>query len=107
ARQAASSRICCSSGCLLRGDRPLSRADGTGSLDRFVQRRSGKNELLQAFLVDNVALAEIDGAPDVAFEARIEEARRVLKRGAPGEGQLHLVLVRLAGADDSLVRPHR
>src|SRR5262249_41427497 len=50
---------------------------------------------------------EIDGTPGVAFEARVEEAGRVLERGALGESQLHDILVRLTGADDSGVRPHR
>jgi len=36
-----------------------------------------------------------------------EEARRVLQRGAVGEGHLHDSLVRLTGADDSGVLPHR
>ncbi len=50
---------------------------------------------------------EIDGAPDVAVEARVEEARGVLERGALGESQLHFVFVGLAGADDAVVLPHR
>src|ERR1700675_728359 len=50
---------------------------------------------------------EIDGAPGVAFEAGVEEACRVLQRGALGEGHLHGILVRFTGADDSGVRPHR
>src|SRR5262249_51765968 len=50
---------------------------------------------------------EIDGAPGVTFEAGVEEARRVLQRGALGEGHLHDVLVSLARADNAAVRPHR
>src|SRR5258708_18931663 len=50
---------------------------------------------------------EIDGTPGVAFEAGVEEACRVLQRGALGEGHLHDILVRLTGADYSGVRPHR
>src|SRR5215210_6517321 len=50
---------------------------------------------------------EIDGTPGVAFEAGVEEACRVLQRGALGEGHLHDILVRLTGADRSGVRPHR
>src|SRR5437763_1840167 len=50
---------------------------------------------------------EIDGTPGVAFEAGVEEAGRIWKRGALGERELHLVLVVLTGADDSGVRPHR
>src|SRR5690349_5210025 len=50
---------------------------------------------------------EVDRAPGVALEAGVEEARRVLQRGALGEGHLHHLLVRLTGADDSCVLPHR
>src|SRR6267142_4898601 len=50
---------------------------------------------------------EIDGTPGVAFEAGVEEACRVLQRGALGEGHLHDMLVRLTGADHSGVRPYR
>src|SRR5262249_37082774 len=57
--------------------------------------------------IDLVAVVEIDGTPGVAFEAGVEEARRVLQRSALGEGHLHDILVRLAGADHSGVRPHR
>src|SRR5262245_8729448 len=50
---------------------------------------------------------EVDGTPDVAFEAGVEEARRVLQRGALCEGHLHDIRVRLTGADHSGMRPHR
>src|SRR5262245_35048495 len=50
---------------------------------------------------------QIDGTPGVAFEAGVEKARRVFERGAFGEGHFHDTLVRLAGAYDSGVRPHR
>src|SRR5262249_32269413 len=43
----------------------------------------------------------------VAFEAGVEETRRVRQRGALGEGHLHDVLVGLACADDSVVLPDR
>jgi len=56
--------------------------------------------------VDCLALMDIDRAPDVPFEAGVEKARRVLQRCTLGERQLHDGLVRLAGADDSVVRPH-
>src|SRR5688572_31493125 len=74
---------------------------------RRVQRHGGANERLQRLFIDLVALVEIDGTPGVAFEAGVEEAGRVLQRGALGEGHLHDSLVRLAGADDSGMRPHR
>src|SRR3712207_8529912 len=60
-----------------------------------IQRHGGTNEHLQRLFIDLVALVEIDGTSGVAFEAGVEEAGRVLQRGAPGEGHLHDVLVRL------------
>ena len=42
-----------------------------------------------ASFIDRVALMEVDGAPGIAFEAGIEEARRVLQRRTLGEGHLH------------------
>src|SRR6202521_5818663 len=84
------------------------RADGaSGSSHRRVQCHGGANERLQRLFINLVALMEIDGTPGVAFEAGVEEARRVLQRGALGEGHLHDILVRLTGAENSGVRPHR
>src|ERR1700681_2416616 len=86
----------------------LLSADGaSGSSHRRVVCHGGANERLQRLFINLVALMDIDGAPGVAFEAGVEEACRVLQRGALGEGHLHDILVRLAGADDSGVRPHR
>src|SRR5262249_44982845 len=85
-----------------------SRAGGATSLGRLrVQRHGGGSERLPCLFVDLVAVMDIDGTPGVAFEAGVEGAPGVLERGAPGEGQLHDALVRLAGPDDSGVRPHR
>src|SRR6202030_880723 len=86
----------------------LLRADGaSGSSHRRVQCHGGANERLQRLFINLVALMEIDCTPGVAFEAGVEEACRVLQRRALGEGHLHDILVRLAGADYSGVRPHR
>src|SRR5271169_4165790 len=86
----------------------LLRADGaSASSHRRVACHGGVNERPQRLFIDLVALMEIDGTPGVAFEAGVEEARRVLQRGALGEGHLHGILVRLTGADYSGVRPHR
>src|SRR6476620_12569588 len=83
-------------------------ADGaSGRSHRRVQRHGGANERLQRLFINLVALVDVDRAPDVAFKAGVEEARRVLQRGALGESQLHDTLVRLAGADDAGVLPHR
>lgn len=73
---------------------------------RRVQRHGGPNERLERLLVHFVALMKIDGTPGVAFEAGVEEARRVVQRRALEESHLHDTLVSLAGADDSGVRPH-
>src|ERR1700730_5267575 len=67
----------------------LLRADGaSGSSHRRVQCHGGANERLQRLFIDLVALMDIDGTSGVAFEAGVEEAGRVLQRGALGEGHL-------------------
>src|SRR5262249_36864365 len=50
---------------------------------------------------------EIDGTPDVAFKAGVEQSGGVLECGTFGECHLHDALVGLAAADDAIVRPHR
>src|SRR6267142_6922993 len=86
----------------------LLRADGvSGSSHRRVQCHGGANERLQRLFINLVALIEIDGTPGVTFEAGVEEACRVLQRGALGEGHLHDILVRLTRCDHSGVRPSR
>src|SRR6516165_9453981 len=72
-----------------------------------VQLRRGANERRQRLLVDFVALVEVDGPSGVAVEARVEQARRILWRGALGEGHLDHALVRLTGADHPVVIPNR
>jgi len=52
----------------------------------FVQRNGGADEGLQRLLIELIellALGDVDGAPDVAIETRVEETRRVLCREAP------------------------
>src|SRR5829696_6945167 len=65
------------------------------------------NKSLQRLLVDRLALADVDGAPGATFKTRVEQACRVLQRGALGEGQLDVALVGLTGADEACVLPHR
>src|SRR5438477_248415 len=72
-----------------------------------VQRHGRLDERLEGLLIDLLALADVDRAPHVAFEARVEEAGGVLQRDAVGKRQLHDRLVGLAGADDAVVLPHR
>src|SRR5205823_12423899 len=66
----------------------------------------GTDECLERARVDLLALMDVNRAPYVPVEARVEEFGRVLQRSALGEGQLHGRLVRLAGADDPVVRPY-
>src|SRR3984893_13999837 len=63
------------------------------------------DERLERARVDLLPLMDVDCAPRVPAEARVEELGRVLQRSPFGERELHDVLVRLAGADDSVVRP--
>src|SRR6185503_14619766 len=62
---------------------------------------------LERIGIDFIARVEIDRASRIAFEAGVEQLRRILQRRALGEGQFHVALVALAGADESVVRPHR
>lgn len=50
---------------------------------------------------------DVDGAAGVALEAGVEEAGRVVERGALRKGQLHDALVGLARAEDPALLPHR
>src|SRR5881396_4017116 len=73
----------------------------------LVQANGSSNEGRESLLIDFIVLVEVDCAPGVAFEARVEESRRVLQRGPLEEREFHDALVRLAGADQTLMRPHR
>src|SRR5215471_4864407 len=66
----------------------------------------GTDERLECARVDLLPLMDVNRAPCVPVEARVEELGRVLQRSPLGEGQLHYGLVRLAGADDPVVRPY-
>src|SRR5215470_2421851 len=66
----------------------------------------GTDERLECARVDLLPLTDVNRAPYVPVEARVEELGRVLQGGSLGEGQLHYRLVRLAGADDPVVRPY-
>src|SRR5450631_4026998 len=73
----------------------------------LVQGHCGANESLQRLLVYLLALMEVDGTPCVPVKTGVEQARRILQSRPLGEGHLHDALVSLAGADQSVVRPHR
>src|SRR6516225_11839035 len=72
----------------------------------LVEGHGGANEGLQRLLVYLLALVEVDGTPCVPLKTGVEEARRILQSRPFGEGHLHDVLVGLACADQSVVRPH-
>ena len=65
------------------------------------------NERLERGLVNFFSFVDVDRAAYVAVETRVEETGRILQRRALGEGELHDVLIGLAGADDAVVRPNR
>src|SRR5262245_1763489 len=73
----------------------------------LVQGHGGANESLQRLLVYRLAFVEVDGTPCVRLGTGVEESRRILQSRRFGEGHLHDVLVSLAGADHSVVLPHR
>src|SRR5262245_1158719 len=77
-----------------------------GGLAARVEGDGGADERLERVRVDLLPLMDVDRAPGVPLEARVEELGRVLHRGPRCEGQLHLVLVGLARADDPVVLPY-
>src|SRR5215813_11769227 len=72
-----------------------------------VGRDRRPDQRLEGAFVDLLALVDVDRPPHVPFEARVEEPGRILQGSPLGESELHDGLVRLAGADDALVRPDR
>src|SRR3954451_1462084 len=74
---------------------------------RRVQLSRRPHERLEGVLVELIALVQVDGAPRAGVEARVEEAGWVVERRSLGEGQLHLVLVGLAGEDHPVAGPDR
>src|SRR5881296_208595 len=83
---------------------PLLRTLG---LARTVEGDRLANERLEGGLVNFFSFVDVDRAACVSVETRVEETDRILQRRALGEGQLHDGLVRLASADDAVVRPNR
>ena len=93
--------------CAVGGEESLGADGASGRSRRLVQCHGGAISAPSTPFRRSCRPVDIDGAPGVAFEAGVEQARRVLQRGALGEGQLHDVLVGLAGADDPVVLPDR
>src|SRR5215471_10692934 len=84
---------------LLRSSWPCLAAGG-------IEGSRGTDERLECARIDLLPLMDVNRAPYVPVEARVEELGRVLQRSPLQEGQLHYRLVRLAGADDPVVRPY-
>jgi hypothetical protein len=60
-----------------------------------IERHGGADETLQGRLIDLVVFVDVDGAPDIALEAGVEQASWVWQRRSLGKGHLDDVLVRL------------
>jgi len=67
-----------------------------------IERHGGADEILQGRLIDLVAFVDVDGAPDIAIEAGVEEMRRVFQLGSLGKCQLYVVFVGLARGGTSV-----
>src|SRR5205814_9295163 len=63
------------------------------------------HERLERARVDLLPCTDVDRPSRVAFQAGVEEFRGVRQARAPGERELHDLLVRLTGADDAVLRP--
>src|SRR5438552_17350823 len=74
-------------------------------LARTVEGDRLANERLEGGLVNVFSFVDVDRAAYVSVETRVEETGWIVQRRALCEGQLHIGLVRLAGADDPVVRP--
>src|SRR5450432_995928 len=76
-------------------------------LARTVEGDRLANERLEGGLVNFFSFVNVDRAACVSLETRVKDVRRVLQRGALGEGMLHDILVGFASAEDAVVRPDR
>src|SRR5438477_7834267 len=65
------------------------------------------NDRLEGSLVNVFSFVDVDRAPDVPVEARVEETNWILQRRTLGKGKLHNALIGFAGADDAVARPNR
>jgi hypothetical protein len=72
-----------------------------------IQRDGRLHQVLERVRVDFLAFVDVDRAPGVAFQAGVEQARRVGEARALGEGELDRLLVRFPGADDAEAGPDR
>src|SRR6266481_7863109 len=79
-----------------------------GSLSaRSIESDGRADERLERIRVNLLTLVNVDGAPHVSVEARVEELGRIFQGSALEEGQLHDRLVRLSRADAPVMGPYR
>src|SRR5258708_1276556 len=90
-----------------RGQQPACRLSRSETPDGTVARDRLAHQRLEGGPVHLLSLVDVDRSAHVAVEARVEETRRILERRTLGEGQLHVILVGFARANDAVVRPHR
>src|SRR5205809_7808776 len=72
-------------------------------LARTVEGDRLANERLEGWLVNFFSFVNVDRAPYVSVETRVEETGRVLQRRAFGEGKRHDLLVGFASAEYAVV----
>src|SRR5215472_3015357 len=70
-----------------------------------IERRCVTDESFEGGFVEFVALVNVDGAPDISFEAGVKELRGILQLSALGEGDLDNAFVGLSRADHPVVIP--
>ena len=66
-----------------------------------IERSGGADEVFQGGFIDGLAFADVDGTPDIAFEAGVEETGWVGQCGPLRKGQFDGVFVGLPGADNT------
>src|SRR5262249_37691031 len=71
------------------------------ALEMKIERNSSADEILQSYLIDLFAFADVDGAPDIPIEAGVEQTCGVLQSGSLGKGHFDDAFVRLSRADDA------
>src|SRR5690348_9658292 len=74
-------------------DESRTPASGGPLLALCVERHSVPDQLLQGLLVDLVGFLDVNGAPHLALEARVEQPGGIVQRSALEERQLDHVLV--------------
>ena len=70
-----------------------------------VERNSSRHDGFECVLINEVAIAQVDGAPRAGIETGVEGGRWVRQRSPMREGQLDLVFVDFARVQNAILRP--